>query len=88
MLDTVKQGGAKMAIKNLVFQCYIKIWEDTGEYIVEYHNGDYRSRVGREYYSKSRSIPSAVESLFRELVEDGVIPLTQDSQNRQDDQQF
>lgn len=77
-----------MAIKNLVFQCYIKIWEDAGEFVVEYHNGYYRSWVGREYYSKSRSIPSAVESLFRELVEDGVIPLTRDSQNRQDDQQF
>lgn len=79
---------AKMAIKNLVFQCYIKIWEDAGEFVVEYHNGYYRSWVGREYYSKSRSIPSAVESLFRELVEDGVIPLTRDSQNRQADQQF
>lgn len=79
---------AKMAIKNLGFQCYIKIWEDCGEYIVEYHDGDYRPWMGREYYSKSRSIPSAVESLFRELVEDGVIPLTRDSQNRQADQQF
>ena len=79
-----------MAIKNFIFQCYIKIWEDTGEYIVEYHNGNYRAWIGREYYSKSHSIPSAVESLFRELVDEGVIAVTMknDCQNRQEDQYF
>jgi len=62
-----------MASKKLVFQCYIKIWEDCGEYVAEYNNGDYRAGVECEYYSKSNNIPAAVESLFRELVEEGVV---------------
>ena len=77
MLDTVKQKeDAKMAQQKLIFTGCIRIWSDNGEFVAEYKKYNYeydQDELICRYYAKSNSVTSVVESLFRELIDDGII---------------
>jgi|LFRM01.2.fsa_nt_gb hypothetical protein len=76
MLDTVKQKeDAKMAQQKLIFAGCIRIWSDNGEFVAEYkkYNEYDQDELICRYYAKSNSVTSVVESLFRELIDDGII---------------
>jgi len=65
-----------MARRELLFEGEIKIWLDGTEVIAELDNRYKPDPFNKQnYYSKTKSVVSAVESLFRELVEEGVIPI-------------
>jgi len=81
MLDTIKQKeDGNMAQQKLIFAGCIRIWSDNGEFVAEYkkYNEYDQDELICRYYAKSNSVTSAVESLFRELIEDGSIPLKHD----------
>uniref|UniRef100_UPI00352AA5E5 hypothetical protein n=1 Tax=Aerococcus urinaeequi TaxID=51665 RepID=UPI00352AA5E5 len=69
-----------MAQQKQIFDGRIRIWSDNGEFMAEYKK--YNEYIDDElvcrylvcrYYAKSNSVTSVVESLFRELIDDGII---------------
>ena len=64
-----------MAQQKLIFAGCIRIWSDNGEFVAEYkkYNEYDQDELICRYYAKSNSVTSVVESLFRELIDDGII---------------